>query len=94
MIDVKQQISQVSRKLGTRTLEAGEARVATISQVYDTDIDDLWDVVTNAERIPRWFLPISGDLVDGGEVGLRVDHPGGLRSCWSWSSPACPAGRR
>ena len=30
---------------------------------YATDADDLWDAVTNGERIPRWFLPISGDLL-------------------------------
>ena len=41
MIDVRQQISNVRRTLGRRTLEAGEARVSVISQVYDTGIDDL-----------------------------------------------------
>ena len=56
MIDVKQQISAVRRTLGSRRLEAGEARVSTLSQVFDTGIDDLWDVVTNPERIPRWLL--------------------------------------
>ena len=32
MIDVTQQINTVHRTVGTRTLEAGEARVVTISQ--------------------------------------------------------------
>ena len=54
MIDVKHQVSAVRRTMGTRTLEAGEARVLTISQAYATTIDDLWDAVTSAERIPRW----------------------------------------
>ena len=65
--DVRQQISNVSRSLGRRDLEAGEARVSTISQVYDTDIDDLWEVVTRPERIERWFLPM-----------CRSDLPGSL----------------
>ena len=38
MIDVKQQISDVRRWVGNRTLEAGEARVLTISQVYGRDL--------------------------------------------------------
>ena len=81
MIEVKQQISQVSRKLGTRTLAAGEARVATISQVYDTDIEDLWEVVTSAERIPRWFLPISGELKEGGRYELTGNASGTVTTC-------------
>jgi hypothetical protein len=64
-IDVDHQIKAVRRNVGTRMIDTGEAHVVTISQSYDTDEADLWDAVTNIERIPRWFLPISGDL----EVG-------------------------
>jgi uncharacterized protein YndB with AHSA1/START domain len=81
MIDVKQQISAVRRTLGHRELAAGEARVSTISQVYDTDLDDLWDVVSSAERIPRWFLPISGDLREGGHYQLEGNAGGTITSC-------------
>jgi len=81
MIDVSQQISSVRRTLGSRTLEAGEARVSTISQVYDTDIADLWDVVTSAERIPRWFLPITGELKEGGSYQLTGNAGGTITSC-------------
>ena len=81
MIDVKEQISSVRRSLGDRTLEAGQARVLTISQVYDTDLDDLWDVVTNGERIARWFLPISGELVEGGRYQLEGNAGGTITGC-------------
>jgi uncharacterized protein YndB with AHSA1/START domain len=81
MIDTKEQISAVRRTLGSRVLEAGEARVLTISQVYDTDIDDLWDVVTNPERIPRWFLPVSGDLKEGGHYQFEGQAGGTITRC-------------
>jgi uncharacterized protein YndB with AHSA1/START domain len=81
MIDAKQHISEVRRTLGDRVVEAGEARVLTISQVYDTDIDDLWDVVTSAERIPRWFLPISGDLKEGGHYQFEGNAGGTITRC-------------
>jgi uncharacterized protein YndB with AHSA1/START domain len=81
MIDAKHHISDVRRTLGTRVLEAGEARVLTISQVYDTDLDDLWDVVTSAERIPRWFLPISGDLSEGGRYQFEGNAGGTITRC-------------
>jgi uncharacterized protein YndB with AHSA1/START domain len=81
MIDVKEQISSVRRELGARTLEAGEARVLTISQAYDTDLDDLWDVVTSPERIARWFLPVTGDLHEGGNYQLEGNAGGTITSC-------------
>ena len=80
-IDVDHQINAVKRTLGTRTIDAGEAHVITISQSYDTDQDDLWDAVTNIERIPRWFLPISGDLTVGGAYQLEGQAGGTILTC-------------
>jgi uncharacterized protein YndB with AHSA1/START domain len=93
MIDVVQQINAVRRQVGSRVLEAGEARVVTISQTYDAALDDVWDACTNAERIPRWFLPISGDLrlhghyqFEGNAGGTieRCDPPKGFAATWEY----------
>ncbi|WP_439378623.1 SRPBCC family protein [Amycolatopsis lexingtonensis] len=81
MIDVSHQISAVRRTVGQRVLDAGQARVMTISQVYDTDVDDMWDAVTNAERIPRWFLPVSGELRVGGKYQLEGNAGGTVERC-------------
>ena len=80
-IDVDHQINAVKRTLGTRTIDTGEAHVITISQSYDTDQDDLWDAVTNIARIPRWFLPISGDLTVGGAYQLEGQAGGTILTC-------------
>jgi hypothetical protein len=40
MIDVSQQINAVRRQVGTRVLEAGEARTVTISHSYDAAVED------------------------------------------------------
>src|SRR5207248_10035675 len=81
MIDVGHQINTVRRTVGTRVLEAGEARVVTLSQAYDTDAADLWDACTDIERIPRWFLPITGDLTVGGKYQLQGNANGTIISC-------------
>jgi len=81
MIDVKGQIAAVSRALGTEELESGPGRVLTISQVYDTGIEDMWDVVSSADRISRWFLPISGDLREGGRFQLEGNAGGTITTC-------------
>ena len=93
MIDVAHEINSSRRQVGSRTLEAGEARTVTITREYDTDVEDLWDACTNAERIPRWFLPVSGELRPGGRYQLegnaggtieRCDPPRSFFATWEW----------
>ena len=38
-----------------------------VEDVYDTDIEDLWDACTNPERLPRWIATVPGDLRQGEE---------------------------
>ncbi|HEY3261158.1 MAG TPA: SRPBCC family protein [Pseudonocardiaceae bacterium] len=81
MIDVNHQINAVQRRVGSRTLEAGEARVVAIAQSYQADLDDVWDACTNPERIPRWFLPITGELRLGGRYQLQGNAGGTIERC-------------
>ena len=74
MIDVQHQLNSVRRSVGRKMFEAREARVVSVSQTYDTDAADLWDACTSLERIPRWFLPITGDLRVGGQRLLDLDR--------------------
>jgi uncharacterized protein YndB with AHSA1/START domain len=41
----------------------------------------LWDAVTNPERLPRWFLPVSGDLRLGGRYQFEGNAGGEITSC-------------
>jgi uncharacterized protein YndB with AHSA1/START domain len=81
MIEVDTQVNAVERTVGRRVLEAGEARSTTISQVYETDVDDLWDACTSIERIPRWFLPVRGELRLGGHYELDRNASGTITAC-------------
>jgi len=81
MIDVDGQINAVRRRLGTRVLAAGEGYVATVSQSYHAAVEDVWDACTNPERLPRWFLPVSGDLKLGGRYQLEGNAGGVVERC-------------
>jgi uncharacterized protein YndB with AHSA1/START domain len=81
MIDVVHEINSVQRQVGTRTLKAGEARTVTISRSYDAPADDVWDAITDPERIPRWFLPVSGELRAGGRYALQGNASGTIETC-------------
>jgi uncharacterized protein YndB with AHSA1/START domain len=81
VIEVSTYISSVARTVGSRTLHAGEARVGTIARSYNTDIHDLWDACTNVERIPRWFMSVTGELKVGGTYQLEANASGTIERC-------------
>jgi uncharacterized protein YndB with AHSA1/START domain len=81
MIDLVHQINAVRRSVGRRTLAAREARTVTIGQTYDAGIEDVWDACTNPERLPRWFLSISGDLRVGGRYQFEGNAGGTIEEC-------------
>ena len=39
-----------------------------VEDLYDTDIDDLWQACTTPERLARWIARVDGDLRVGGTV--------------------------
>lgn len=63
------------------THEGQPARIVSGSAKFDTEPEDMWDAVTNPERIPRWFLPISGDLKPGGHYQLEGNAGGKISRC-------------
>jgi uncharacterized protein YndB with AHSA1/START domain len=80
-IDVARQIGAVVREVGSREYEGKPARVVIATRTYDTTVDDVWDALTSAERIPRWFLPITGDLRLGGRYQLKGNAGGEIKRC-------------
>ena len=79
--DVSRLIGAVTRELSTIERDGRPARVLVATRSYDTSMDDLWDALTNAERIPRWFMPISGDLRVGGRYKLEGNASGQVTRC-------------
>ncbi len=56
-------------------------RIVSGARTYDVDTEELWDAVTNAERIPRWFGPISGELQLGGRYQVEGNAGGEITRC-------------
>jgi uncharacterized protein YndB with AHSA1/START domain len=69
------------RRFENRDHEGKPARVVAAVRTYDTDRADLWDALTSAERIPRWFLPIEGELRLGGRYQLKGNAGGSITRC-------------
>lgn len=71
----------VTREIRSGTREGTPTKVAVARRTYPTDQDDLWDAITNADRIPRWFTPISGSLEVGGRYQLEGNAGGVVERC-------------
>jgi hypothetical protein len=81
MVDVSAQVEAVSRSVTTDELDGEKTYVQVLGQEYPSPIEDVWDAVTSPERIPRWFLPIAGDLRLGGRYQLEGNAGGEVLSC-------------
>lgn len=81
MIDVVEQIEATHRRVGDHPLDTGEGRTCVISRSYDAPVEDVWDACTNPKRIPRWFLPVTGDLSAGGHFQLEGNAGGTISRC-------------
>ena len=81
MIDVIREIEAVRREVGQDRMPAGDGRSVRLERDYDAPIEEVWDAVTNPDRIGRWFLPISGDYRIGGRYQLEGNAGGQILEC-------------
>ena len=97
MIDIVREIGTVQREVGSGRLAAGEDVRVLLRRTYEAPIDDVWDALTNPERIGRWFLPIDGDYRLGGRYQFEgnaggeivaCERPHRLRVTWVLGEPA------
>lgn len=72
---------KITRKLDKIERGGREAWRLTAERIYTTDVEDVWDALTNPQRIPRWFLPISGDLKLGGRFQFEGNAGGIIERC-------------
>lgn len=79
--DIAGMVGAVTRELRSETRDGKPARAVVAARSYDTTLDDLWDALTSAERIPRWLLPIEGDLRLGGRYQLKGNAGGMIERC-------------
>jgi uncharacterized protein YndB with AHSA1/START domain len=77
-------LKAVRRTTGSRPVsadDAREARTIVLTRRYDAPIEDVWDAVTDPERIARWFLPVTGDLKVGGRYQTQGNAGGVIKAC-------------
>lgn len=79
--DPADHLGAVRRSLGTTDQDGTEVRVLTVERSYAASPTEVWEALTTPERIPRWFMPISGDLREGGRFHLEGNASGDILAC-------------
>ena len=80
-LNVQEHLSAVTRTVTYTKRDDRPASVVALSRSYLTSVEDLWNAGTSAERIPRWFMPVSGDLRLGGRYQLEGNAGGTIVTC-------------
>lgn len=77
MIDIAQQINAINRQVAIAPVQGTES-VVTAERRYLAEVVDVWSALTDPERIRRWFMPISGDLTEGGQFQFEGNAGGDI----------------
>jgi hypothetical protein len=81
IIDIAEQIGAISRQVEQQRTESGEIVTVTMERRYPAEVADVWQAITDPERMRRWFLPITGDLRHGGNFQLEGNAAGDILTC-------------
>ena len=79
--DIERHLGAVERRDFSLERDGAPARAVVLSRLYETTVDDLWDAVTNKERLPRWFAAVEGDLQIGGRYQVENNAGGEITQC-------------
>jgi uncharacterized protein YndB with AHSA1/START domain len=80
-IDIAKQIGAISRQVEQQHSEAGEIVTVTMERRYPAEAADVWQAITDPERVRRWLLPVTGDFRQGGNFQLEGNAGGDIVAC-------------
>jgi uncharacterized protein YndB with AHSA1/START domain len=88
-------VALVTREVRSGSRTGRPTKIAVARRSYSTGQADLWEALTSPERLPRWFLPVTGELRVGGRYQLvgnaggvveRCEEPDSFAVTWEFGS--------
>ncbi|UXN74234.1 SRPBCC family protein [Devosia sp. A8/3-2] len=79
--DIAAHLGAMIREVRNLEKDGQPAKAVIASRVYQTSPADLWDALTQPERLKRWFAPVSGDLQLGGRYHVEGNASGTVTAC-------------
>ena len=94
MRDLLDEVIAAHRDVSRRGSGDAEEIAVAVRRRYEAAVADVWDAVTDPERLRRWFAPVTGDLRVGGTFQVEGNASGEVRECdppraltVSWGGP-------
>lgn len=64
-------MSTATTRVSTTLYRTESTGSVAVEDVFATDIEDLWSALTEPDRLARWLVTVTGDLVPGGALTLH-----------------------
>src|SRR5690625_323177 len=77
----EEHLARMDRRVTTGSRGGEETNVIIAGRTYPATALELWQALTSAERLSRWFLPVSGDLREGGRYQFEGNAGGTIEEC-------------
>jgi uncharacterized protein YndB with AHSA1/START domain len=77
VIDILEHITAIQRQVR----QTGEEVRVVLRRTYRADVEEVWDALTDPDRIRRWLMPITGELKVGGSFQLEGNAGGEILEC-------------
>ena len=81
MRDLLDELAAASRAVARRGTADAEEIAVSLQRTYPAEVPDVWDAITDPERLGRWFGPVSGDLRLGGRFEVEGNAAGEVLAC-------------
>jgi uncharacterized protein YndB with AHSA1/START domain len=80
-VDILEELSRVHRTVREQDGVAEAPHRVQLERTFAAAVEDVWDACTVADRLARWFLPVTGELRLGGHFQLEGNAGGTVRQC-------------
>ncbi|MGP4018416.1 SRPBCC family protein [Saccharopolyspora sp. 5N708] len=81
MIDIATQVTAVQRVVCQHSIDGGERVSVLLRRNYTAPIKDVWNALAEPDQLRRWFLPVTGELREGGRFQLEGNAGGEILRC-------------
>jgi uncharacterized protein YndB with AHSA1/START domain len=80
-VDITAQLGAAERDVSRSIVDGVDTVCVRLRRRYDSDLADVWQALTEPERIARWLMPVTGDLHVGGRFQLQGNAGGEILRC-------------
>ena len=81
MKDALEELAATAREVARLGVGDDELITVSLRREYPADVEDVWEAITDPERLARWFAAVSGDLRPGGSFRVEGNAEGEIREC-------------